>query len=173
MKKMTIKEMELAVIRKVNLKNATIVANISWGLGLHECDLLKVTKAGIATEFEIKTSKADLLKDKLKSHGHYSEKIRYLYFVVPENLREIALAEIPDRAGLYSVSDLCFMTLVKHAEINKNARKFNEYEIDKLKTLGCMRIFLSTENAVRDKEIIIELKNKIKTLEKNEAKNES
>ena len=43
-----------------NYRANLIVPNISWGLGLHECDLLVLTSSGYATEIEIKVSKADL-----------------------------------------------------------------------------------------------------------------
>ena len=75
---MTAKEMELHISRYFDLRQNIIVPNISWGMGLHECDLLILSRAGYATEIEIKISAADLRKDSKKKHEHLSNKIKYL-----------------------------------------------------------------------------------------------
>jgi hypothetical protein len=52
-------EMEVELGRYFNYRQNIIVSNVSWGLGIHECDLLIITKSGYATEVEIKVSLSD------------------------------------------------------------------------------------------------------------------
>jgi hypothetical protein len=40
------------------------------GMGLHECDVLGITKAGYLVEFEIKRSRSDFRADFKKKHKH-------------------------------------------------------------------------------------------------------
>ncbi len=97
-------EIELAIAIYFDPRKNIIVPNISYGMGLHECDLLIVNKDGYATEVEIKISKADLKKDASKSHGHRSNKIKRLYFAMPEDLfTEDLIQLIPERAGIFLI----------------------------------------------------------------------
>jgi hypothetical protein len=96
---MTTKEMEFALVEYFNPRINLIVPNVSWGWGIHECDLLIITKAGYAWEIEIKISKKDLVADKKKHHSHQSPKIKYLYFAIPEELNNY-VHFIPNRAGI-------------------------------------------------------------------------
>jgi len=98
-------EIEIEMMKYFGIRENLIVPNVWWGIeGLdHECDLVRLTQANYATEIEIKVSKADLLKDKEKLHGHRSKYFKYLYFAVPEKLQDIALKEIPEHAGLFVV----------------------------------------------------------------------
>lgn len=62
-------ELEIAIMEYFGIRQNLIVPNVSWGMnGLHECDVLILSKAGYATEVEIKISKPDLLKDRDKKH---------------------------------------------------------------------------------------------------------
>jgi hypothetical protein len=72
-------EVEEAVARMFGIRQNIIVPNISWGMGLHECDLLIIRKSGYAVEVEIKVSRWDLRKDLKKTHGHQSGRIREFY----------------------------------------------------------------------------------------------
>ena len=94
--------MELVLSSYFNSRTNLIVPNVSWGLNLHECDLLIVTPAGYAWEVEIKTTKYDLIRDGEKIHKHGSKKIKYLYFAIPEYLLEWQ-DHIPVRAGILVV----------------------------------------------------------------------
>jgi len=71
---MTSKEIEILVADYFNYRANLIVPNVSWGLGVHECDILVLTKAGYAWEVEIKTSVADVKADLKKSTGIILEK---------------------------------------------------------------------------------------------------
>lgn len=63
---MTTLEMEIALMRELNIRKNIIVPNVSFGMyfkgygALHECDLLCLSKSGYATEIEIKIIKSDL-----------------------------------------------------------------------------------------------------------------
>ena len=144
-------EIELAIARYFNPRLNVIVPNISWGLDLHEIDLLVLNPSNYAYEIEIKTSLSDLKADKNKKHGHFSNKIRRLYFAVPVELQKEAIEHIPERAGLLTIKTNTQVTLVKSPLLNIKARKFNDKEIKKLYELATMRIW-------NLKEIIYRLK---------------
>lgn len=132
-------EIELMIMFKPRVN--IIVPNISWGIaGLHECDLLILSGGNYATEIEIKTSKSDILADNKKRHGHYHNHIARLYFAVPVGLVDIALQEIPERAGLYSVERGKTPELVRQCKRNKHCVRWSYEERFKLAHLGCMRI---------------------------------
>lgn len=142
-------EIEEAVARLFDIRRHIIVPNASWGLGLHECDLLIVRPSGYAIEVEIKVSKADLKKDAEKRHGHYSEKIKQLYFAVPQDLYAAACQFAPYDAGIITVAasdpewfpEKLFAHIEREAPVKKNARPLNEKEILKAATLGAMRVW--------------------------------
>ena len=136
-------QIEIAVAEFFKPRVNTIVPNISWGLGIHECDLLIVTKAGHAIEVEIKVSKADLIADKFKRHGHNSKKIRQLYFAIPETLK-MYVDHIPERAGIILVVEYpheCKARIFRKPKLNMQARKLTPEEILHVARLGTMRIF--------------------------------
>lgn len=139
-------EIEIEMIAVFNPKINIVVPNVSWGMGklggkdLHECDILILSKRNYATEIEIKTSKPDLLADKKKLHAHRHNHIARLYFAVPEKLVELALGEIPERAGLYEVKRNCDPVLIKQCKRNKNCVRWSDHERFKLAHLGAMRI---------------------------------
>lgn len=134
-------EIELAIARYFNPRLNVIVPNISWGLDLHEIDLLVLNPSNYAYEIEIKTSLSDLKADKNKKHGHFSNKIRRLYFAVPVELQKEAIEHIPERAGLLTIKTNTQVTLVKSPLLNIKARKFNDKEIKKLYELSNMRLW--------------------------------
>ena len=137
-------EIELAIANYFDFRANTIVPNISWGLNFHEIDVLVLTKSGYAYEVEIKTTKADLINDSKKKHEHRSNKIKRLYFAVPESLAQSALTLIPINAGLFSVkieSGFLQAKLIKAPKQNTSARKFNIEETLKLHELSTMRLW--------------------------------
>lgn len=148
---MTALDIEIAVIKYFNPRQNIIVPNVSWGLWnkeyktLHECDIISLTGSSWATEIEIKVSKADLLKDNEKRHGHTHNLIRRLYFAVPEEMKDFALANIPERAGLIVVSarrnaNRGYVEFAKECKINKQAVKWTDKQRFQLARLGAMRI---------------------------------
>jgi len=149
-------DIEIAIMQYIGIRQHLIVPNVSWGissktLSLHECDILSLSKSGYATEFEIKVSKYDLLKDKEKWHGHSHEYIADFFFVVPEKLKDIALFNIPERAGLFVankvIQDGCIYVEQERAcKRNVNAIKWTDEDRYKLARLGTMRILKLKEN---------------------------
>jgi hypothetical protein len=141
-------EMEIALMHELNIRQNLIVPNVSWGMnGMHECDLLVLSPGGYATEVEIKVSKADLLSDFKKKHGHDHYLLSYLYFAVPEKLKETALNVIPSRAGLYIVRDSYMYSSRKYRAVYlvRKAQRVNGAKWDgelrlKLARLGALRI---------------------------------
>ena len=137
-------EIELAVAGYFDFRANTIVPNISWGLNLHEIDVLVLTKSGYAYEVEIKTTKADLVRDSKKKHGHRSSRIKRLYFAVPESLAQIALTIIPIGAGLLTIKEEGGFTrakLIKPPSQNSQVRPLNPDERLKLHELATMRLW--------------------------------
>jgi hypothetical protein len=162
--KMKTIEIEEAVARMFGIRQNLIVPNISWGLGLHECDLLIVRKSGCAVEVEIKISLADLKKDARKRHNHIDRhnRIGHLYFAVPEKLLGVAERYAPASAGIIVVAptnqfngyedddwvqgEALYISKLRAyihrpAIKRKNSGKLTEAEINYVARLGCMRIW--------------------------------
>lgn len=147
-------EIEILVTGMWGYRKNIIVPNISWGADVHECDLLILSPAGWASEVEIKRSLSDLKKDAGKGHGHDSERIRYLYFAVPEGL-ERHIHHIPERAGIILIrtyeapNEGYYTQLIREARPNPRAVKWQEKERMNLMRLGCMRVW-TLKRKVRD-----------------------
>jgi hypothetical protein len=136
--------MEEAIARMFGIRQNIIVPNISWGIFIHECDLLIVRPSGYAIEVEIKRSKNDLLNDFKKKHNHIDVRIQKLYYAIPEDLLEICEPLIPETAGVITVhQSRGSVYAIIHREIkpNKSRRKLTDIEILKVAKLGCMRIW--------------------------------
>lgn len=143
-------ETEILLARHFNIRRYIIVPNVSWGLNLHECDLLIVTKSGYATEIEIKISLSDLKREAKKKHDHSNQKIKEFYFAIPEKLLP-HINLIPEHAGIFVIkavqqvkgSDVWYAYIEKHrpATRNKFCRPLDAKELQQLTRLGCMRIW--------------------------------
>ena len=81
-----------------------------------------------------------MLLDKKKKHGHVHSHISRLYFAVPESLTDLALKEIPNRAGLYIVKKDFYPHLERQCKRNKYCTQWENHERLKLAHLGTMRI---------------------------------
>jgi len=145
-------EIEQCVARYYNPRVNLIVPNVSWGLFLHECDLLVCTKAGYLHEIEIKISLSDLKADKKKAHQHLSKKIKCLYFAIPENL-EPHIEHIPERAGILLVRDKWRLTKIREAQRNPYAGAVDIGTRYRMAWLGCMRIWQWREQIEKIKEV--------------------
>jgi len=145
-------DIEIAVAKHFRPRVNLAVPNVSWGLGLHECDMLVLTASGYAYEVEIKVSKADLIKDAEKSHGHRHSKIKRLYFAIPEHL-EPHIEHIPARAGIlmvywrqwresenYYTPEAGFRVKVLREAENTGCYKFKDHERETFFRLGALRI---------------------------------
>lgn len=146
-------DIEIALMNEFGVRRNMILPNASWGLGLHECDLLIIRKSGYAVEIEIKTNKYDLINDKKKKHGHRSYKIRQLYFAIPTELMPY-IEHIPERAGIIEIQegDTSYKpykcVFHRKAKIN-GSYKFTDKELIKAGHLGMMRI-LGLKETIRD-----------------------
>ena len=156
-KNLTTADIELAIAQYFNPRIHLIVPNISHGMNLHECDLLVMNGKNYGVEVEIKITKADLKKDAEKSHGHRSNKIRRLFFAIPEYLyTDDIIALIPERAGIFIVKPReevirviydqksSYFTrpkciIKRTAKINKDARPFTDKERVEMGRLGMLR----------------------------------
>lgn len=78
---------------------------------------------------EIKVSKSDLERDEKVSE--YYDFVDYLYFAVPENLKDIAVELAPKEWGVLSINDNLDVEVVQKPVRNKN----NIYKIQALNTL--------------------------------------
>lgn len=138
-------EMELVLYGYFERSAWLIVPNVSHGMGLHECDLLLVTKSGYAWEIEIKTSRADLVRDLKKRHMHESEKIKHLYFAVTKKMdNEKIFRLIPDRAGIIVVyrNGMGALTCsVRRPPKDNGKYKFTIEERAQFARLGALRIW--------------------------------
>lgn len=143
-KTVSLYEMETAIADLFNYRKNVIVPNISWGIGIHECDMLIVRiQTGFAVEVEIKRSKADLKADFKKEHKHNDDRIKEFYYALPEELIESCKELIPETAGLISVRlyrKKYKAEIIKKAKINK-ARRLTEHELLRITHLGTMRIW--------------------------------
>ncbi len=144
--RITTPEMEVALSSYFDYRMNLIVPNVHWGMNMHECDLLMVSKAGYCTEIEIKVTRADLKKDAEKRHGHWSNRIKYLYFAIPTYL-ESCIEFVPERAGIVTVrpdtdpedwTPRC--RIIRKPTPNK-AQKMSDADRYKVARLGALRIW--------------------------------
>jgi len=149
--------MEIALSSWLDYRANLIVPNVYWGMpGFHECDLLVVSKAGYLTEIEIKITRADLRADAKKWHGHNSNRIKRLFFALPEYL-ESAIDLVPERAGIIlvrpNVPDVDPIWTprcreIRPAQRNKIAQKISDADRYKIARLGALRIWNLTRKLI-------------------------
>ena len=136
---------ELAVADYFGYRKNIAVPNVSWGMGFnHELDVLIVSMDGYCTEIEIKISVSDLKADFKKKHGHKDDRIRRLFYAVPEKMKDITLKLVPEHAGVLICKEGAFRDFVeciRGCGINKTAKKLTEKEMINIGRLGCMRIW--------------------------------
>lgn len=156
-------DIEIALLEFLDFRQNLIVPCVSFGISrvfynqnnerkfceLHECDILKLTKSGYATEYEIKISKSDLKADFKKKHTHDSPFIKEMYYVVPMELLEFAKTIVPKEKGLAYINERRKLVYVWHGKVNPNHWKWQEKEILKLAKLGAMRICGLKKNIVK------------------------
>jgi hypothetical protein len=137
----TASTVSLAVARYFGVRTHVIVANVSWGMDLpYEADLLILHASGYMDEVEVKISKSDLRRDKLKYHNHDGRHIRRLWFAIPEKLVAI-IPEIQERAGVLVVDVQGRVRMERRPVINKLAPKLRDDQKFQLARLGAMRVW--------------------------------
>lgn len=136
-------EIEYAVSYYFSPRRYVIVPNVSWGMFSYELDLCLLNhKSRFAVEVEIKVSKADLLRDGKKEHNHDRNHnlIKYLYFAMPERMRN-CIDLVPERAGILFVTTEGQVLLERRAKPNPVAKTWTDAEAYELARLGTMRVW--------------------------------
>lgn len=155
-------EMELAVIDAMGGARHffAVVPNISWGLGMHECDLLFVRPTGYCIEVEIKRTLSDLRADRKKWHGHRDQRIKQLFFAVPAHFAEEAVDIIPDGAGLFMVvqphgktSKTWRAELLLDACSRPNSKPLTAKEMLKVGRLAALRIWSLKKTLIAKEQV--------------------
>lgn len=143
------------------LKNNLVCPNVSYIL-YSQCDVLSMNKSGYLTEFEIKISKQDFLKDKTKKKFLKRNEwgfANYFYYVCPENL--ISLKDIKKEYGLIYIIDYELKIIRKPKLINK--KKINKEKVylkfirlySERKYLGSAKLtYLNNEIRKRNSKIL-------------------
>ena len=174
---MTTLEMEIALLRHFDIRRNLIVPCVTdWSsLTLFEIDLLVLSKASYATAVEIKVSLSDLKNDLKKKHivqldkvvytgkrgkEHYFKPFKYFYYAVPEALKEAALDQMPEFAGLLVIKKVGYYNPVVMIDKIYEARKpqllYSTKWTDKRKLelarLGTMRILTLKQNILNLKQ---------------------
>lgn len=134
-------DLQVIIIRNNYTSNNLTIPNISSCCG--EMDVLKLTRAGYTTEYEIKVTRADFTKDRKKVMKHCCYRAiyeterepvegvpNYFIYVVPQQLNLVA-ADVPDYAGLYSMSENRYLTAIKPPP-KLHRQKFRQYWIEKI-----------------------------------------
>jgi hypothetical protein len=140
-------DIEIAVSAYFGARKCLIVPNISWGMGLHECDLLVLKDCGWAVEVEIKVSVSDLKRDLGKAHGHKSPKIRNLFFAMPETMRAHS-DSVPAAAGILLVGEGGYVEKTR-AAADVSDYRFTDAERMNMGRLGTLRMW-SLKRSLRD-----------------------
>lgn len=165
---MTTTELEISLAYYFKYTRNIIVPSVRWGMSIHECDLLIMTKAGYLYEVEIKRTKQDLLADLKKKHGHNDKRIKHFYFAIPNELLESCEEFIPKRAGILVVKStkpytdykgnyrdsFYYWKLIRKPKVLSNYKCTNSERL-KLARLGTLRIWAL-------KSRILKLKRRIK-----------
>lgn len=157
-------EIESAISNHFGIRTNLIVPNVSWGLGVHECDLLICSKAGYCTEVEIKRSASDLKKDASKGHNHKSKKIKYLYFSIPSYLSKY-VEYIPLNAGIFIITSKHKVYCIAKPIQNKDCRPLTLQEQYEMARLGALRIWGLKSKCINYKADYKAMKERIKQLE--------
>ena len=157
-RRVTIQDIELAIVGKLDPRRQLIIPNLShalliWG----ESDLVSISAAGFMSEYEIKTSVADLKRESKKRRWtnefcrrSFHRKIKTYSVVVPEDIADRALELMPEypasRARLLSVkrlkhsNRLTIRTMIK-AKARRQVDRVTDQERIKLGELAAMRLW--------------------------------
>lgn len=139
-KKVTAKDVELAVVSFFGARQNLMVPNVSWGMIHYEADLVVLRPSGYAEEVEIKVTRADLIADGRKHHRHNSNMFRKLWFAIPENLVR-CIEFIPERAGILVIGSNGVSNVLRQPTVNGAAQKLTQAQQYQLARLGALRIW--------------------------------
>jgi len=124
------------------------------GMGLAECDVVSISKAGYIYEYEIKTSRLDFKRDFIKEKHqnmlnenctkvYRGEQLwltaNYFTFVTPEGL--IQQDEVPEYAGLMWISESGEFTVVKKPKLIHKTKADERFIRQLAHNLTCKLVF--------------------------------
>jgi hypothetical protein len=132
-------DIEIAVVNYFKPRANIVVPNVSWAFSHYEMDLLVITQSNYAYEIEIKTSKADLINDKKKKHTHDCDKIKYLFFAIPESLIQYK-EHIPEDAGIFICTENYYGGGVRDTRLYRKPKKRYQYELSLGERYGIARL---------------------------------
>lgn len=127
------------------------VPNVDWGFLPWEADLVVLRPSGWCDEIEIKTSIADLRRDKHKLRHRLQpimtwekyQRIRKRYYAAPAEVwAKVKDDDLPDGSGRIVITDVdgrLRATIVVEAKIIPGSRRLNDSERFALARLGCLR----------------------------------
>ena len=129
---MTTADIEIAVAQYFGAKGMNnrniIIPNFKGFWNDYEMDMLIVTPARYCYEVEIKTSIADLKADFKKRHFHDSDKIKYFYYAVPDEIYySTYMPGMFENAGLFSIRNEKAYLMVTPKALNNYKLTDKEY----------------------------------------------
>ena len=142
--KITTPELEFLTAEYIGLRRNIIIPNVSWGFFMRrEVDLLVITKARYLWEVELKVSKSDLRNDSKKAHGHRDDRIKRLYFCLPDYALDIDA--VPERAGIlvakYSIEWKCWGIKELRPAKDNTSMPIDDSDYKRLLRLGILRVW--------------------------------
>lgn len=169
---MNTKEMQQVIAKQqVNKGHVLVCENLSMFFPF-EIDVLSVTGAGFAYEFEVKISRADYKKDseKIEKHSFYKQGAECKFYKLPNYFAYccppglIKGHEIPSYSGLYYVQPSGLVQeIIKAPLIHKNkpdllqlALKINRVTSERLYLGGCKLTVKNNEIKARNRNVLAE-----------------
>lgn len=149
--KLSCLDIEIGLRYYFNPRVNMLIPRVSWGFGIHECDVLVITKSGYLYEVEIKISGSDLKKDAQKPHAHKSKIIKHLFFAIPFYLEPL-IEFIPSRAGVLSFSKQCRLPKLLRSPDTTSTYKVSKTELLQLYRLAALRVWPLKEENTRLRE---------------------
>lgn len=137
---MITKQLELHIVNHFDPQRNLILPNASFGIGIkYEADLVVITPSDYAYEVELKVTRADLMADRKKKHGHLCSFFRGLWFAIPDSIRDDKL--IPWYAGIKIISPDGSVKTVRKPTVNRQAKKLTTDQKLQVLRLAHMRLW--------------------------------
>ena len=141
-------ELQDAILIEFHKNKPLAITNYSYVTGF-EADIIMVSPSGLATEYEVKTSRADFKKDfaKISKHKNLAKPVlaksrntvaqypnapNYFYYVCEEGL--LTVKDIPPYAGLIYVKEN------REVIVEKKAPRIHEHKLPEYMRLNIGRV---------------------------------
>ena len=160
---MTAEEIEIKLVRHLNPRRQLIVPNVSWGFELpYEIDVAAVSEPGrnrmyeaktvavssrnYLTEYEIKTSLADLKREWKKARWNntsyrrmFEHTTRRYFIAMPAGIAEAGKELIPEDVGAGVIAVNGGARVIFPARINRKAAPLSDKRVLSLARLGALK----------------------------------